>query len=132
MQERKRPVPWRISGKRSLRNPEKFECGSFGRVCTVSQCTDILACPPFEVDLSLLSYKKCGKTSSLLSPSNRAHIVYLPVSNETEMTVPVKEAISRLENKRVKLIRPLIPPQILQEDLPLFVDPIYRDRLYAH
>ncbi|KAH8114364.1 3-deoxy-7-phosphoheptulonate synthase [Phellopilus nigrolimitatus] len=35
------------------------------------------------------------------------------------MTVPVKEAISRLENRRVKLIRPLIPPQILQEDLPL-------------
>ncbi|KAI5121402.1 hypothetical protein M0805_003174 [Coniferiporia weirii] len=35
------------------------------------------------------------------------------------MTIPVKEAIARLENKRVKLIRPLIPPQILQEDLPL-------------
>ena len=36
-----------------------------------------------------------------------------------EMTLPVKEAIARLENRRVKLIRPLIPPQILQEDLPL-------------
>ncbi|THH06200.1 hypothetical protein EW145_g4245 [Phellinidium pouzarii] len=35
------------------------------------------------------------------------------------MATPVKEAISRLENRRVKLIRPLIPPQILQEDLPL-------------
>ncbi|PAV17017.1 3-deoxy-7-phosphoheptulonate synthase [Pyrrhoderma noxium] len=35
------------------------------------------------------------------------------------MTLPVKEAIARLENRRVKLIRPLIPPQILQEDLPL-------------
>ncbi|GLB38495.1 putative stereospecific condensation of phosphoenolpyruvate (PEP) and D-erythrose-4-phosphate (E4P) giving rise to 3-deoxy-D-arabino-heptulosonate-7-phosphate (DAHP) [Lyophyllum shimeji] len=30
-----------------------------------------------------------------------------------------KDALSRLENRRVKLIRPLIPPQILQEDLPL-------------
>ncbi|TDL17881.1 3-deoxy-7-phosphoheptulonate synthase [Rickenella mellea] len=35
------------------------------------------------------------------------------------MTVSVKEAIARLENHRVKSTRPLIPPQILQEDLPL-------------
>lgn len=37
------------------------------------------------------------------------------------MAMPFKDALSRLENKRVKLIRPLIPPQILQEDLPLWV-----------
>jgi len=35
------------------------------------------------------------------------------------MTIPVKEAVQRLENRRVKSTRPLIPPQILQEDLPL-------------
>ncbi|KAL1747996.1 hypothetical protein HDZ31DRAFT_79999 [Schizophyllum fasciatum] len=33
--------------------------------------------------------------------------------------MPFKEALSRLENRRVKSTRPLIPPQILQEDLPL-------------
>ncbi|KAF9046729.1 hypothetical protein BJ165DRAFT_1473906 [Panaeolus papilionaceus] len=35
------------------------------------------------------------------------------------MAMPFKEALSRLENSRVKSTRPLIPPQILQEDLPL-------------
>jgi len=35
------------------------------------------------------------------------------------MNVSLKNAAIRLENRRVKLIRPLIPPQILQEDLPL-------------
>jgi 3-deoxy-7-phosphoheptulonate synthase len=35
------------------------------------------------------------------------------------MTMPLKDALSRLENHRVRAIRPLIPPQILQEDLPL-------------
>ncbi|KAJ3731077.1 hypothetical protein DFJ43DRAFT_999888 [Lentinula guzmanii] len=35
------------------------------------------------------------------------------------MALPFKEALSRLENRRVKATRPLIPPQILQEDLPL-------------
>jgi 3-deoxy-7-phosphoheptulonate synthase len=35
------------------------------------------------------------------------------------MAIPFKEALARLENKRVKSTRPLIPPQILQEDLPL-------------
>jgi hypothetical protein len=37
------------------------------------------------------------------------------------MTMPFKEALYRLENRRVKSTRPLIPPQILQEDLPLCV-----------
>ncbi|KZP33557.1 3-deoxy-7-phosphoheptulonate synthase [Athelia psychrophila] len=36
-----------------------------------------------------------------------------------DMSISFKDAISRLENRRVKVIRPLIPPQILQEDLPL-------------
>jgi len=35
------------------------------------------------------------------------------------MVMPFKEALYRLENRRVKSTRPLIPPQILQEDLPL-------------
>ncbi|KAA1469796.1 3-deoxy-7-phosphoheptulonate synthase [Dentipellis sp. KUC8613] len=35
------------------------------------------------------------------------------------MAIGFKEALGCLENRRVKLIRPLIPPQILQEDLPL-------------
>ncbi|KAG9315654.1 hypothetical protein JVU11DRAFT_3299 [Chiua virens] len=35
------------------------------------------------------------------------------------MTLPYKDALQRLENRRVKATRPLIPPQILQEDLPL-------------
>ncbi|EPQ54499.1 3-deoxy-7-phosphoheptulonate synthase, partial [Gloeophyllum trabeum ATCC 11539] len=33
--------------------------------------------------------------------------------------ITLKDALQGLENRRVKLIRPLIPPQILQEDLPL-------------
>jgi 3-deoxy-7-phosphoheptulonate synthase len=37
------------------------------------------------------------------------------------MALPFKEALQRLENRRVKATRPLIPPQILQEDLPLCV-----------
>jgi 3-deoxy-7-phosphoheptulonate synthase len=37
------------------------------------------------------------------------------------MPLPYKEALQRLENSRVKATRPLIPPQILQEDLPLSV-----------
>ncbi|KAK7056829.1 hypothetical protein VNI00_002546 [Paramarasmius palmivorus] len=35
------------------------------------------------------------------------------------MTMTFREALSHLENSRVKATRPLIPPQILQEDLPL-------------
>jgi hypothetical protein len=37
------------------------------------------------------------------------------------MAISFKDALARLENKRVKSTRPLIPPQILQEDLPLYV-----------
>ena len=37
------------------------------------------------------------------------------------MAVSFAEALSRLEDRRVKATRPLIPPQILQEDLPLYV-----------
>jgi len=35
------------------------------------------------------------------------------------MPVTMAEAVAKLENRRVKVIRPLIPPQILQEDLPM-------------
>ncbi|KAJ3484260.1 hypothetical protein NLI96_g5761 [Meripilus lineatus] len=35
------------------------------------------------------------------------------------MALSFREALSRLEDSRVKATRPLIPPQILQEDLPL-------------
>ncbi|KAF9468591.1 hypothetical protein BDZ94DRAFT_1245794 [Collybia nuda] len=38
---------------------------------------------------------------------------------DPNMTMSFKDALSRLENSRVKSTRPLIPPQILQEDLPL-------------
>jgi 3-deoxy-D-arabino-heptulosonate 7-phosphate (DAHP) synthase len=37
------------------------------------------------------------------------------------MSIAFKDALAHLENKRVKSTRPLIPPQILQEDLPLYV-----------
>jgi len=37
------------------------------------------------------------------------------------MALSYRDAISKLENSRVKSTRPLIPPQILQEDLPLYV-----------
>lgn len=37
------------------------------------------------------------------------------------MALPYKEALQRFENRRVKATRPLIPPQILQEDLPLSI-----------
>lgn len=37
------------------------------------------------------------------------------------MALPYKDALHRLENRRVRATRPLIPPQILQEDLPLSV-----------
>jgi len=39
--------------------------------------------------------------------------------SDSSMAMPFKEALYRLENRRVKSTRPLIPPQILQEDLPL-------------
>jgi len=38
---------------------------------------------------------------------------------DLNMAMSFKDALSRLENSRVKSTRPLIPPQILQEDLPL-------------
>jgi len=38
---------------------------------------------------------------------------------DLNMAIPFKEALQCLENRRVKSTRPLIPPQILQEDLPL-------------
>ncbi|KIM43157.1 hypothetical protein M413DRAFT_443967 [Hebeloma cylindrosporum] len=39
--------------------------------------------------------------------------------SDLNMAMSFKDALSRLENSRVKSTRPLIPPQILQEDLPL-------------
>lgn len=36
------------------------------------------------------------------------------------MSISFTEALNRLEDRRVKVTRPLIPPQILQEDLPLY------------
>ena len=37
-----------------------------------------------------------------------------------DIFIPFKEALLRLENRRVRATRPLIPPQILQEELPLY------------
>jgi len=45
----------------------------------------------------------------------------LPLVTDLTMAIPFSEALQRLENRRVKSTRPLIPPQILQEDLPLCV-----------
>ncbi|KAJ6559218.1 hypothetical protein DFH09DRAFT_1262052 [Mycena vulgaris] len=42
-----------------------------------------------------------------------------PLAPDLTMAMSFKDALSRLENSRVKSTRPLIPPQILQEDLPL-------------
>ncbi|KAK7048321.1 glycosyltransferase family 1 protein [Favolaschia claudopus] len=42
-----------------------------------------------------------------------------PLPDPLSMAMSFKDALSRLENSRVKSTRPLIPPQILQEDLPL-------------
>ncbi|CAL1713292.1 unnamed protein product [Somion occarium] len=39
--------------------------------------------------------------------------------SDPEMAVSFREALARLDDRRVKATRPLIPPQILQEDLPL-------------
>jgi len=39
--------------------------------------------------------------------------------SDLNMAMSFREALARLENSRVKSTRPLIPPQILQEDLPL-------------
>ncbi|KAF6757441.1 phospho-2-dehydro-3-deoxyheptonate aldolase [Ephemerocybe angulata] len=39
--------------------------------------------------------------------------------SDLNMAMPFKDALARLENSRVKSTRPLIPPQILQEDMPL-------------
>ncbi|KIY71542.1 phospho-2-dehydro-3-deoxyheptonate aldolase [Cylindrobasidium torrendii FP15055 ss-10] len=40
-------------------------------------------------------------------------------ASDLNMALSFKDALARLENSRVKATRPLIPPQILQEDLPL-------------
>ncbi|KAF8703617.1 hypothetical protein AX14_014195 [Amanita brunnescens Koide BX004] len=37
------------------------------------------------------------------------------------MAIPYRDAVSKLNTRRVKSTRPLIPPQILQEDLPLTI-----------
>jgi hypothetical protein len=48
------------------------------------------------------------------------------------MALSFKEALQRLENRRVKATRPLIPPQILQEDLPLCVLLLFYDDILTH
>ncbi|KAG7088462.1 hypothetical protein E1B28_012451 [Marasmius oreades] len=42
-----------------------------------------------------------------------------PNNNDNMTTLSFRDALAHLENSRVKATRPLIPPQILQEDLPL-------------
>lgn len=37
----------------------------------------------------------------------------------SDMGITIREALDKLDDRRVKATRPLIPPQILQEDLPL-------------
>lgn len=54
-------------------------------------------------------------------PNPPQHILshFTILVEDLSMAMPFKEALYRLENRRVKSTRPLIPPQILQEDLPL-------------
>ncbi|KZT73825.1 3-deoxy-7-phosphoheptulonate synthase [Daedalea quercina L-15889] len=40
------------------------------------------------------------------------------------MAITIREALDKLEDRRVRNIRPLIPPQILQEDLPLTLNAV--------
>lgn len=42
------------------------------------------------------------------------------------MAITIREVLASLEDRRVKATRPLIPPQILQEDLPLCVTMILK------
>ena len=48
------------------------------------------------------------------------------------MALSFREALNRLEDRRVKVTRPLIPPQILQEDLPLCDRPRKVRYILAH
>ena len=50
-------------------------------------------------------------------------LTIIPVDQQTtnEMSLPYTEALSKLDNGRIKSTRPLVPPQILEEDLPLYV-----------
>ncbi|KAH9841522.1 3-deoxy-7-phosphoheptulonate synthase [Rhodofomes roseus] len=40
------------------------------------------------------------------------------------MAITIREALDKLDDRRVRNIRPLIPPQILQEDLPLTLNAV--------
>ncbi|TFK74777.1 phospho-2-dehydro-3-deoxyheptonate aldolase [Pluteus cervinus] len=53
---------------------------------------------------------------------------------DLDMTLSFKDALARMENRRVTSTRPLIPPQILQEDLPLTLmaaQTVMQGRLHA-
>ena len=68
-------------------------------------------CPSFSDPKfsSVSSFTFCKISNSSLPPS----------VSDLNMAMSFREALARLENSRVKSTRPLIPPQILQEDLPL-------------
>lgn len=64
------------------------------------------------------------KANVLLNWNFQARLFFsdsFPRIHPHKMSLEYKDALGRLENRRVKSTRPLIPPQILQEDLPMFV-----------
>jgi hypothetical protein len=95
-----------------------FSSASKATVGSVSVYSCHLHCP----HQPIVSYKKYAVllfTAPTYFPFNSLFLI-LPVA-DLNMAIPFKEALQRLENRRVKSTRPLIPPQILQEDLPLCV-----------
>ena len=70
----------------------------------------------------IIAISKCRLVDCSNRPISFLLLLFFSVSTySSDMVLSVKEAIQRLENRRVKSTRPLIPPQILQEDLPMQV-----------
>ena len=63
---------------------------------------------------------KTKKYISLRTLGVRNRLTLSKTVADNSVLIPFKEALLRLENRRVRATRPLIPPQILQEELPLY------------
>lgn len=86
--------------------------------CTHFSLFDSIHSSPFahpsDIPSACLHTKKYPSHSIL-------HGLLTPIQTVGDNTLlPFKEALLRLENRRVRATRPLIPPQILQEELPLY------------
>lgn len=62
-----------------------------------------------------------GLHPSSLQPSfpTSLRLIYTHVPVKQGMSITIREALEKLDDRRVRNVRPLIPPQILQEDVPL-------------